>query len=111
MSWENGDHITLGGDDMVSHVVGSSGQRGNWKKFWCDHTARKWPETCKIQGCSNDAEVGAHMWVKRCHQTFIIPTCQTCNKDGICDFPNWVSVNEGTVAVRIVQHEDVYEYS
>ena len=108
MSWENGDHIQLGGDDLVSHVVGSSGQKGNWKVFWCQHTNRNWPNSCRIQGCSGPAEVGAHMWVKQCHQTFIVPTCQRCNKDGIHDFPNWVSVNEGTIAVRVVQHEGVY---
>ena len=113
MTWEDGDTISLGGEDYVSHVIGSSGQKDNWKRFWCKHTERNWPRTCNVQGCSSDAEVGAHMWIKRGmninHQTFIVPTCQTCNKDGIHDFPNWVSVNEGTVAVRIVQHEGVYE--
>ena len=108
MSWEDGDHFTLQSHDLVSHVVGSSGQKGNWKKYWCDHTGRSWPSTCKIQRCSNPAEVGAHMYVKQSHQTYIIPTCQTCNKDGIHDYPNWVSVNEGTVAVRIVQHSGIY---
>ena len=109
MSWENGDHIQIEDSDLVAHVVGSSGQRGNWKRFWCEHTNRTWPRTCSIQGCGNAAEVGAHMWVKRCHQTFIVPTCQTCNRDGVHDFPDWVSTNNGVIAVRIEQHPGVYE--
>lgn len=108
MSWKDGDHIELEEHDLVSHVVGSSGQHNNWKKFWCDHTNRKWPSTCKIQRCGNAAEVGAHMYVKGAHQTFIIPTCTTCNKDGIHDYPNWVSVNNGTIAVRVVQFTGIY---
>ena len=108
MSWNNGDLVVIEDDDLVSHVIGSSGQRGNWKQFWCAHTARQWPSRCSIQRCGNDAEVGAHMYIKGSHQTFIVPTCQTCNKDGICDYPNWVSVNNSVVAVRVEQHEGIY---
>ena len=109
MSWANGDFVEVEADDFVSHVIGSSGQRGNWKQFWCDHTGRKWPATCCIQGCGNPAEVGAHMYIKSCQQTFIVPTCQRCNKDGVHDYPDWVSTNNGTLAVRVVQHEGIYE--
>ena len=109
MSWTNGEIIDIDDDDKVSHVVGSSGQTGNWKKFWSDHTNRSWPRTCQILGCGNEAEVGAHVYVKNCHQTFILPTCQTCNKDGIHDYPNWVSCKQRAVAVRIEQHDDIYE--
>lgn len=109
MSWQDGDHFELAESDEVSHVVGSSGQHNNWKKYWCDHTDRKWPKSCKIQGCGNSAEVGAHMYVKGKHQTFIIPACQTCNTDRIHDYPNWVSVNNGTVAVRVKQHDGIYD--
>ena len=49
------------------------------------------------------------MYVKSCHQTFIVPTCQTCNKDGVHDYPAWLgqrvliqhfSTNNGTLGVR-----------
>ncbi len=109
MNWKDGDNFELDGTALVSHVIGSSGQRRNWKNYWCMHTARQWPRTCKIQRCGGNAEVGAHMFVKHLHQTFIIPTCQTCNKDGLHDYPNWVSVNNGTVAVRIEQHTGIYD--
>lgn len=111
MSWENGDIITIESHDLVSHVVGSSGQRGNWKEFWCKHTGKRWPDRCQIQWCANDAEVGAHVYVKGCHQTFILPTCQRCNKDGVCDYPNWVSANNNATAVRIEQHSGIYDKS
>jgi hypothetical protein len=110
--WVDGDHVELTNDDLVAHVVGSSPQRGNWSEYWCMHTNRQWPPGCRIQGCGGNAEVGAHVWVKHCHQTFIIPTCQRCNRDGIHDYngaaTRWVSVNQGTLAVRVVQHPGVY---
>ena len=58
-----GENLTLDNPgDSVSHVVGSSAQKGNWKHFWEQHTGRRFG-TCQTLGCSADAMVGAHVSV------------------------------------------------
>ena len=76
MTWENGDHFKLHLEAQVSHVVGSSAQKGNWKKFWLDHTGRVWPKKCQILGCGQRALVGAHVQgvSKRIRHFFSHPT-------------------------------------
>ena len=116
MTWKDGDHFEVDDTNVVSHINGSSAQRGNWKQYWMEHTDKPWPSgpnSCKIHGCPNEAEVGAHVWIKKesgniTKQGFIIPTCSPCNTDGLHDFPNWVSVNQGTFAVRKEVHENMY---
>ena len=77
MTWRDGDHFEVDENDLVSHIIGSSAQGGNWKQYWMAHTGRKWPQVCRIQGCGNPADVGVLMWIKKTKniisQGFIIP--------------------------------------
>ena len=96
-------------DDEVSHMVGSSEHRGNWKKFWIKESGKKWPKECRIFGCGNPATVGAHVYVKFSRQIFILPTCQECNRDPDQEFPNRISVKAKSVVVRTERHPNTFE--
>ena len=116
MTWENGDHFKLHLEAQLSHVVGSSAQKGNWKKFWLDHTGRVWPKKCQILGCGQRASVGAHVYIKyrsrSLHSNFILPTCQTCNRDSRQEYgQGWVSAKKDAVVVRVKPHPGTYESS
>jgi hypothetical protein len=39
MAWNKGDYMALELNDEVSHVKGSSAQKGYWKKYWMDQPA------------------------------------------------------------------------
>lgn len=111
MAWENGECLALNRDDEVAHVVGSSAQKGNWKKFWTNHTRKKWPQTCQIHTCGNPATVGAHVYVKRLHQNFILPTCQGCNRDPEQEYgKGWASAKAKAVVARVKPHPNTYDY-
>ena len=109
MAWESGDWMILDKCEDVSHVVGSSKHRGNWKQFWIKHSGRKWPPRCRILGCSEPATVGAHVYVKYSQQIFILPTCQECNRDPDQEYPNYISVKANTKVVRVKRHDNTYE--
>ena len=113
MAWKNGELLYLDLDDEVSHVVGSSAQGGNWSKYWEQHTGRQFPKTCQIFNCGKDATVGAHVYVKRYRQNFILPTCQSCNKDPEQEYNGksecWVSVKAKAVVVRVKPHDNTLE--
>ena len=108
-----GDHFTLEKTDEVSHVVGSSKQKGNWKEYWMKNTGRKFPQKCQTCNCGNSAEVGAHVYVKRSHQNFIMPTCQSCNMDPEQAYTgkskNWVSAKQNAVVARVKPHANTFE--
>ena len=89
-SCEQAEGSLLVGQFEVCNVVGSSKDSGNKSDFWTDHADRDFPKKCRILGCTNDAEVGGHMWVKR-RTTFcyILPICQRHNKDPNLDDPNY----------------------
>ena len=110
MTWSNGDKYRLECYDEVSHVVGSSMQRGNWKQFWIKYSGRKFPKKCQILNCGGDAEVGAHVYVKYKQQSFILPTCYKCNKDPFQQYgKGWVSTKSNSMVVRIERHANTYE--
>ena len=110
MAWNNGDTLELDLVDEVSHVVGSSKQTGNWKQFWLKHSGRKFPKKCQIHNCGGDAEMGAHVYVKKKQQNFILPTCYTCNSDPEQKYGvGWVSVKANAVVVRIEPHPNTFE--
>lgn len=66
----------------VCNVVGSSwDNRGSMKKYWEFHMKVKFPKKCQIEVCENDATGGGHMWVRDHSKFFILPICQSCNKN------------------------------
>ena len=94
MAWQSGDWMILDKKQDVSHVVGSSKHRGNWKQFWIKNSGRNWPPKCRILNCREPATVGAHVYVKYSQQVFILPTCQECNRDPDQEYPNYISGQE-----------------
>jgi len=74
---------------------------GTRKKNWLDATGRKWPK-CQLYGCGNQAEVGAHVYVKRRHHTFILPTCRRCNSNPLLDYDGdqtiWIPTKLNSIA-------------
>ena len=40
MAWRNGDYFNLKDEGYccISQVVGSGAHKGNWKKYWAEHT-------------------------------------------------------------------------
>ena len=112
MAWINGDLLELDQDDEVSHVVGSSAQKGNWKQYWMEHTGRQFPLKCQIYSCGNKATVGAHVYVKGFRQNFILPTCQSCNKDPEQEYgtsESWRFVKAKAVVARVKPHDNTFE--
>ena len=45
-----------------------------------NYSGQKWPEKCSVQGCSNAAEVGAHVYNNEVAGEQIIPACKACNQ-------------------------------
>ena len=109
---EKGDHFRLGAEDLVAHVNKSSVQHGNWKRFWCENTGKKWPANCRIHMCGNEAEVGAHVWVRGRtgnKLVYILPMCKACNNDREMDYSQggscWSSVKAtGSWVVALPSH-------
>ena len=113
MAWNDGDHFTLEKTDEVSHVVGSSKQKGNWKEYWMKNTGRKFPQKCQTYNCGNSAKVGAHVYVKHSRQNFIMPTCQSCNMNPEQAYTgkskSWVSAKQNAVVARVKPHANTFE--
>ncbi len=87
----------------VYHLAGSSEGDypcpGGCLNYWERETGRS-ARRCVIQGCSNDATVGAHIQLTRgSGAVYIVPTCQSCNIAGI--YGEQMQVNRGTLAVQI----------
>ena len=89
------------GQYEVSNVVGSSDDGGSKAQFWSEHTRRDFSkQKCGILGCGSDAEVGGHMWVKGLSKfCFILPICQSHNKDPALDYPNYQSTKASVCLV------------
>ena len=72
--FDKGDAILMEDDDECAHVVGSSKDKNNWKKFWIEHSGRKWPAKCQMYGCGSKPTVGAHVYLKNIRQrVYFIP--------------------------------------
>lgn len=53
---------------------------GSWKQHWINSSGKKWPEKCSISGCSNNAELGAHIInTSISREEYIVPACESCN--------------------------------
>ena len=69
----------------IKNVKGTSRLTCNcrtWKKHWKNMTGLKWPKKCGIKGCSNPAEVGAHVQYddrRTGNYWYILPMCNSHN--------------------------------
>lgn len=63
---------------------GGTGSRscncGSWKQHWINVSGESWPKKCSIQGCINDATLGAHIINSSVSGEKIAPACDSCNK-------------------------------
>ena len=113
MAWNNGDLLRLDLSDLVSHVIGSSAQKNNWKQYWMKHTGRQFPQVCQIYNCGKSAKVGAHVFVKHKQQNFILPTCQSCNMNPEQAYTgkskSWVSAKQNAVVAQVKPHANTFE--
>ena len=58
-----------------------SGISRTWKEYYIDHSDLGWPSTCRVFGCTNKAEVGAHMYRQDSadKSEYIVPLCSEHN--------------------------------
>ncbi len=52
---------------------------GSWKQHWMKISGEKWPTTCCVKGCTNEATDGAHIHEVGDKKTYIIPMCKEHN--------------------------------
>jgi hypothetical protein len=65
----------------ATNVSGSeSDRRSSWIAYWTEMTGRN-AGTCAYFGCSNQADVGGHLFLARYSReyTYIAPICYSCN--------------------------------
>lgn len=54
---------------------------GTWKQHWINYSKKNWPLICSVKGCSNSAEVGAHVYnTNISKKEYIVPMCKSCNR-------------------------------
>lgn len=69
---------------IVKNVNGTAGRKcncGSWIKHWRDYSGSK-RSKCSVLGCSNEAEVGAHVIhtdKRTSNKQWIVPLCRPCN--------------------------------
>ena len=101
--------VELSSENEVKNIRGthdcSQTQYSSWKEFYTAHASGKWPDECRISGCTNKAAHGAHVHIKGCHGVvFIIPMYAGHNNPKKV-LPMIVKAN--TTAVR-VDEEDTH---
>ena len=76
------------------------------KRYWKKETGLKWPEQCRIRGCTRLANGGGHVHIRESSidrdDVYIIPMCNPCNKP---QNTSWMTTNAGTKAAK-VEEED-----
>ena len=87
-------------DAEAKNCVGTSDHRaprsGGWIELWEEVTGRT-RNKCAFLGCSNDAEVGGHVLIKRRKKQFIIAICYSCNNSK----PEYIGLKKNTACVEI----------
>jgi len=114
--FKKGEIIKLGKEDEVSHVVGSSKDKKNWKEFWLKYTNLQWPKKCQIYNCGEEPTVGAHVYIKYFTGNrwyYILPTCQSCNMDADTDYGKrsaWCSTKIGAVVAATEAKDCCFDF-
>ena len=95
--------VNLTSENEVKNIGGthdcSQTRYSSWREFYTAHVSRKWPDECRISGCTNEATHGAHVHIKRRRgAVFIIPMCAEHNNPSN---DSWMKVNANTIAVRL----------
>lgn len=72
---------------------------GSWKAYWKTQSDQDWPTYCCVEGCTEEATDGAHMYCPSVdRREWIIPTCHKHNMQYGAEFnldyiPAFVSAN------------------
>ena len=83
----------------VKNVNGTSGRSckcGSWLEHWNNFNSGQIANRCRAKGCSNEAEVGAHVHKQTDNREFIVPFCKGHNAQ---KYPIWIELNTGTDCV------------
>lgn len=68
---------------------------GSWKEHWARCAGTVFPKECKAYGCTNSAEVGAHVMKHASvdNKSYIVPFCRACNNISSSEV---ITLNAGT---------------
>lgn len=53
---------------------------GSWRQHWINNCSKEWPKYCSVDGCTNKATLGAHIYNSNAAGEWIAPFCESCNK-------------------------------
>ena len=70
--------------EIYRNVIGSDERKcscGSWKEHWKKFSGKKWPSECSVKGCSESADLGAHVHIVGEKKEWIVPMCTNCNND------------------------------
>ena len=73
---------------------------GTWIDHWRRFSGRSWPDECSVDGCTKTAKLGAHVYSSSVSGEYIVPMCNSCNKQG-----NEFDLNVGVTAVSANRSE------
>lgn len=64
---------------------GGTGERSNckcgtWKQHWINCSGKTWPIFCSVEGCSESATLGGHIYNSSASGEYIAPMCSKCNR-------------------------------
>jgi len=71
--------ITASGWSNKKGTADRSCNCGTWKDHWIKYSGKTWPMSCSVNGCSNSATLGAHVWNPAVTGEKIVPMCASCN--------------------------------
>jgi hypothetical protein len=87
---------------------------GTWKQHWINVSGKKWPTKCAVDGCTNSAEVGAHICNPEVQGVQIAPFCKECNAQetsfefSLKDNVELVSANRAKTCVALLTSKRLY---
>ena len=88
-----------------SEIDGGVSSDGNWKEIWKKYSGtRKWPNLCRVLGCSKNATVGAHIRINANNRHYILSMCNNCSLTR----DNLTKVKANSTAVPIFQRDINY---
>ena len=71
--------------ETYKNVIGSDKRDhcscGSWKEHWKKFSREKWQSKCSVEGCSESADLGAHVHIAGEKKEWIVPMCTACNND------------------------------
>ena len=86
----------------LSEIAAGAISDGPWKEIWKKYSGtREWPKICRVLGCSNKTEVGAHVGINTNQKHYILPVCYSCSFTG----DDIIKVKAKSAAVPILKRD------